>query len=142
MPATHYKVRVRPLLGDPGRKGPGINAPGRKPRACDIGILKPSQTRKHSRYRARNRYVEAPAYIAGGSTPHPQVGEALGYHPDEPKIASRSTKKGLGRCTYNSITHTLACTMSPPFEYARMHFVYVTVSTSYRSFDVQEKEAA
>ena len=142
MPLSKYKVRVRPLLGDPTREGPGIAAPGRKPRACDIGILKPSQTRKARRYRARTRYVEAPAYISGGSTVHPQVGEALGHHPDEPKVASRSAKKGIGRCMCNIITHTLTCTMSPPFEHARLHFVYITVSTAYRSVDVQEKEAA
>ena len=114
MPATQYKVRVRPLLGDPGREGPGVNAPGRKPRACNVGIMKPSQTRKTKRYRVRTRYVDAPAYIAGGSTLHPQVGEALGYHPDEPKIVSRAAKKGLGRCMCNSITHTLACTTHLP----------------------------
>ena len=114
MPLSKYKIRVRPLLGDPAKESTGIQASGRKSRACEIGILKPSQTRKAKRYRARTRYVEAPAYISGGSTVHPQVGEALGHHPDEPKVAGRSAKKGIGRCMCNIITHTLTCTMSHP----------------------------
>ena len=55
--------------------------------------------------------AKAPAYLKGGSSHKPKIGEPLGYHPKYPKEAKsgqRSPKKGLGLGRMYRTSHTVA----------------------------------
>ena len=54
--------------------------------------------------------AKAPAYLKGGSSHKPKIGEPLGYHPKYPKEAKsgqRSPKKGLGLGRMFRTSHTV-----------------------------------
>ena len=51
--------------------------------------------------------AKAPAYLKGGSSHKPKIGEPLGYHPREAKSGQRSPKKGLGLGRMFRTSHTV-----------------------------------
>ena len=51
--------------------------------------------------------ANAPAYLKGGSSHKPKIGQALGYHPKEAKSGQRSPKKGLGLGRMFRTSHTV-----------------------------------